>query len=614
MRWTWHRAQLIAFLPCSLQVNHTATPTDRICFLQLESVTGHWSLVRHQSSLTSRQELREEIHIYLRERQIWNNQTHPLRSSRIPMYFALSLFSLPIDLLQFIFTFLSVKELCYLDSAILNCTDRPHLLATLARSHVWFGGIDTFMESKTKWFLCRRVHVTDLYLHKVPCPNGLISFNSNYLQQIACYRIVFNDAEFFALTQCSRLKKIDLDECSFPVTSEISLIFQNFTNLEELRLQRVPFTRSAVEAIARYCQSLKYLEISYLDNVGDDELRCLVYGCPYLRTLKLCGLDITDESTRMLFHHGSQIRSVGINDCTGVRSESVLSLLREFNIPQIFNHDIENLQISALEGFTFSIPFSRYSHLNLHFIDFLSQGSLLKQLAEFFSLENSRSLQITLILFFSQLTNYGYSGSVVESGVVSKIIPNFSSFDDLQRQLSIQIFQELSSDNYHRHLLSSGILSIVRSHLLQVRTLIFDLIELLKILSHLSQEVFTKYSFLSFDRMLVSLSFLIPASLVPIDDWISTVSFLIEKSFGPVDTNLHSTIYSICMGCSSPSHVGRLVNEGLLSYWDRAVKEVDGIEVMVHQAILHFTSIDQEFKSKVPLLSIGEHQTSSSFR
>jgi hypothetical protein len=105
--------------------------------------------------------------------------------------------------------------------------------------------------------------------------------------------------------------------------------------------------------------------------------------------------------------------------------------------------------------------------------------------------------------------------------------------------------------------------------------------------------------------ILSSLSPLISQLLVPFEDWISTVSFLILRSTEEEDDQLlHSTIHSICMACTSPSHVQSLVGEGILGYWERVLlqKTNEGtgdIGVGVLEAISHLTAIDKELGSKL---------------
>jgi hypothetical protein len=121
-------------------------------------------------------------------------------------------------------------------------------------------------------------------------------------------------------------------------------------------------------------------------------------------------------------------------------------------------------------------------------------------------------------------------------------------------------------------------------------------------------------------QVLISLSPLISQSLVPIEDWISTVSVLIDRcsdesphQFEDEEHNiftkdinsfdqetflqLHSTIHSICMACTSPSHVRSLVDEGILGFRDGVLKAkilfdgVDRCRLWVLEALSHLASI-----------------------
>jgi hypothetical protein len=102
-------------------------------------------------------------------------------------------------------------------------------------------------------------------------------------------------------------------------------------------------------------------------------------------------------------------------------------------------------------------------------------------------------------------------------------------------------------------------------------------------------------------RVLVSLSSLISHALVPLEDWILTISFLIRSCLiKSAETELHSTIHTICMATTSPSHVASLVEEGILNYWDRFLSssgEGTGVDIRVmQQAISHLTSIDRQLR------------------
>jgi hypothetical protein len=100
--------------------------------------------------------------------------------------------------------------------------------------------------------------------------------------------------------------------------------------------------------------------------------------------------------------------------------------------------------------------------------------------------------------------------------------------------------------------------------------------------------------------------------IVPIEDWISTVSFLIGTSVE--GTDIHSTIHTISMASTTPSHVTSLIEEGILKYWERVLSKknacVDSKSVhdMVRKAISYLTSIDDQLHSKVHFLLREDEQ------
>jgi hypothetical protein len=140
--------------------------------------------------------------------------------------------------------------------------------------------------------------------------------------------------------------------------------------------------------------------------------------------------------------------------------------------------------------------------------------------------------------------------------------------------------------------------------------------------------------------VLSSLTPLISQSLVPFEDWISTISYLIAKSSqeeSRQQTQLHWTIHSICMACSSPYHVRSLVGEGILGYWERVLRSKrkglatcilhnedgsiekkeryrwnkDGLEdrdvivTAISKSISHLTSIDRDLIPKIPFVILS---------
>jgi hypothetical protein len=388
----------------------------------------------------------------------------------------MALFALPQDLLPFLFSFLSPKELCCLDSAILNHTDRPLFLSALIRRFKNISEIlglrsNSSLSLKARWYLCRSIPVLNLILYEVPCPKGMISRNVTYLREIAFSQTNLEEEDALALDQCSSLKKLKLTGCSFPPNFDISSIFTNITNLEELVLSHVPFATPTDQQ----CRSLKSIHLSFVKPFGDDELRILVEGCPSLCSLSLSFLDnITEKSVMMLRNHRPRISSMSLLYCDGLTLGSVLLLLRETTIPTIFNNEDEELWTHALRDLSSSIPYSSSTEEEIFVTDLLTHESLLERLVELFSIRNrSRS---PLISLFECVAEDGFPHLVEDSQVVPVMLDHLNSFDNTEILSAFLFLETLSSNtNSQHHLLTSGVLSIFRPqklHLLKVRSLL----------------------------------------------------------------------------------------------------------------------------------------------
>jgi hypothetical protein len=377
-----------------------------------------------------------------------------------------TLFTLPSDLLPFIFSFLRPKELCCLDSAILNHTDRTLFLSALlqrfTKKSLFHGTADSYY-TEINWYLCRRIPITSLTLNEIR-PSGLIAMNSTSIQEINLEKVILTEEDALGLVHCSNVTHLNFDDILIPTNFDISSIFQNLTNLEHLALSDAPVSSRTAHMISQNCQSLKNLQILNVAGVGDEELRILVEGCHALRSLRLAFLNLTDNSMRMLMSHRPGIQSFGIFECQGVSVQSVLSLLREINVPTIFNSAGEEFSLDALMNLTFSIPDLGRDSDNLY-LQFLQ--SLINPFVELLS--RRQLTQYALIYYFSHLAYCGYHRLLVEGGVVPIMVRHFSSYDRGEIEFCTSLFQILSSKpSCQQHLLTSGVLSIFRRCLLQL--------------------------------------------------------------------------------------------------------------------------------------------------
>jgi hypothetical protein len=272
--------------------------------------------------------------------------------------------------------------------------------------------------------------------------------------------------DLHALGKCVDLKTLTLFECFFPDDFKISLIFKNLTKLENLNLCEMSLSRADVETISQSCQLLRSLNLSSVRGIGDKELRYLVEGCPSVRSLGLYNLSISDESVRMLLNNKPRIASIGLH-CEEVSTERSLSLLKEINIPTILDSDDEELQSFALDTFRHMVSHT-YLHHDSVLTDIFSHNSLLERLLKI--LADSADDPFCILEIFENVVPRLSDSLVVNAGVVPVLIRLFDSFGPCARFSTMLLFDELSMTPTHdRHLLTSGVLSLFRTELLQVR-------------------------------------------------------------------------------------------------------------------------------------------------
>jgi hypothetical protein len=377
------------------------------------------------------------------------------------------LFSLPNDLLVFLFLYLREKELCCLDSAILNHPERTLFLSVLRQrfreGSCMISILVKSWESKCRWFLRRNIPISFLLCCKTDClEEEMISMNSSTLTTINLNGCSITHKNALALGHCSKLKSLNLKHCSLPLGFDIASIFATLTTLEDFKLDQGSFNGIAVENLSRYCSSLKFLSLSTVVGFGDDDLRCLVDGCHSLCSLTLSHVSITDESVRIILEHHRRIPTVGINFCDGVNLERISRLLRETTVPQLFGSNVK-IQLAAIANFSFSIPF-HHPDSTVQTIELISDDSLLVRMVE--HLSSNAQLRPKVMDFIWHFCRCGGFLIIVNFGIPSILFQHLNSFDECELMGVFVILQFLLDHvNYHEYILSSGFLSIFRTRI-----------------------------------------------------------------------------------------------------------------------------------------------------
>jgi hypothetical protein len=87
---------------------------------------------------------------------------------------------------------------------------------------------DDYLETYSRWFISRKIPITNLVL--TACPKGLISTNKNSLKKINWTASVLETHDCLDLSQCVNLKHLSLTRCTFPPNINFSSIYQNLNS------------------------------------------------------------------------------------------------------------------------------------------------------------------------------------------------------------------------------------------------------------------------------------------------------------------------------------------------------------------------------------------------
>ncbi len=130
----------------------------------------------------------------------------------------------------------------------------------------------------------------------------------------------------------AELEIAELQDCEGISDRGVEALVKGCARLEVLRLgcedpERGRVGDAAVAAIARHCEQLRELDLTYRHAVTDEALKLLATGCPRLATLLLDGC--------------REVTGPGLKQLAGLRALHTVSLL---DMPHVTSADIEQLQ------------------------------------------------------------------------------------------------------------------------------------------------------------------------------------------------------------------------------------------------------------------------------
>ncbi|KZT29305.1 RNI-like protein [Neolentinus lepideus HHB14362 ss-1] len=148
------------------------------------------------------------------------------------------------------------------------------------------------------------------------------------------------DAIFSRFTQCSRLERLTLVNCTSVSDFALSRVLPSCPNLVAVDLTGVADTTDrTIIGLASSCTRLQGINLGGCRQVTDKGIRTLACHCKLLRRVKLSGLEaITDGSVSMLARHCPLLLEIDLNGCklvsdVGIRELWMYSLqMREMRL------------------------------------------------------------------------------------------------------------------------------------------------------------------------------------------------------------------------------------------------------------------------------------------
>jgi hypothetical protein len=250
-----------------------------------------------------------------------------------------------------IISFLDVRSLCALDSALCNREYREIFLQSIrelkAHEHKSLYGW-LYGTSAIKWIISRRYSPRNL----------LITTDSQYLLSSAIdfsvlESIGLQKSKFFSKTiylpqpkqisdgdlnfiyDCPQLTSIDLLGCQGITDFGLRLLGQACPQLESINLQNCRgISDNGVSELAQKCSKLKDIDLIGCDTLTNRGISILAEQCPLLQSIKLDHThEITARSVCILGHACRHLKHVMLNCCINITGDDLVDLARQ--IPQL---------------------------------------------------------------------------------------------------------------------------------------------------------------------------------------------------------------------------------------------------------------------------------------
>lgn len=256
----------------------------------------------------------------------------------------LSFFDLPEDVIIMISThWLSLKDLCRLDTSICNQKYRTQFLLTLGSKKVLFHtGKDIFISALSfKWLVLRNIsvkHVTLKHNFDGTIVGEIISKSSKVFHRTQSAKLnpsshLNDECLLLLINVCKNLIEFSLNGFKKISDNIIIAMTKNNPSLKYLNLSGCwNITDVSLNYISTKCLSLEVLDLSATFNIHDEGIINIIKQCKSLHTinLQLCS-EITDESIIEISKYCRYLKNLNISSCINITNHSLQAIQMNCN-------------------------------------------------------------------------------------------------------------------------------------------------------------------------------------------------------------------------------------------------------------------------------------------
>jgi hypothetical protein len=123
------------------------------------------------------------------------------------------------------------------------------------------------------------------------------------------------------------LELLEISWCDDVKEDDVAALVAVCPQLRSLDVQCVPLSDKLPTALALHCTALRRWNAARCDGIGDDGLRALVRGCPHLEWISVAwSMGVSNAGVDALLRGGARLRNVVLEGCKAIESDGLLDI------------------------------------------------------------------------------------------------------------------------------------------------------------------------------------------------------------------------------------------------------------------------------------------------